>query len=113
MKIRSAIAVAVAVAGLSACTAVYGSPATNVQSPAHAMFAKGKTVKFAVRNDSGSQMELKVGDQVMAIAAGKTVSLTLAVGTRILVNAATPTHHAGELLAEASTALEHTTLTIK
>jgi hypothetical protein len=58
-------------------------------------------------------MELKVGDQVMAIEAGKTVSLNVAVGTRILVNAATPKHQAGELLAEASTALDHTTLTIK
>jgi hypothetical protein len=77
------------------------------------MFAKGKTVKFAVRNDSGSPLELKAGDQVVSIEAGKTVALTLAIGTRIVVNAPTAKYQAGELLAEASTALDHTTLTIK
>jgi len=54
-----------------------------------------------------------VGDEIVSLDAGKSVSLKLAVGTRIMVNAATDKHQAGELLAEASTALDNTTLTIK
>ena len=77
------------------------------------MLAKSKTVKFAVRNDSGSLIELKVGDQVMSLDAGKTLSLKLPVGTRILVNTATAKRQAGDLIAEASSDLENATLTIK
>ena len=67
------------------------------------MFAKNKTVKFSLRNDSGASLQLKVGDQIVSLDAGKTVALKLPVGTRILVNAATAKHQAGDLVAEAST----------
>jgi hypothetical protein len=78
------------------------------------MFAKTtKTVKVALRNDSGSPLQLKVGDDIVSLDAGKSVALKLAVGTRIVVNAATDKHPAGELLAEASASLDNTTLTIK
>jgi hypothetical protein len=71
------------------------------------MFAKTKTVKVALRNDSGSPLQLKVGDEIVSLDAGKSVALKLAVGTRIVVNAATDKHQAGELIAEASTALDN------
>ena len=77
------------------------------------MFAKTQTVKVSLRNDSNSQMQLKVGDQVMSIDAGKTVAVKVPVGTRIVMNAATSTHQAGELIAEATTALDNATLAIK
>jgi hypothetical protein len=77
------------------------------------MSAKTKTVKVALRNDSGSPLQLKVGDQVVSLDAGKSVSLKLAVGTRIVVNAGTDKHPSGELLAEVSTSLDNTTLAIK
>ncbi len=77
------------------------------------MFAKSKTVKVALRNDSGSPLQLKVGDEIVSLDAGKSVALKLAVGTRIVVNAATDKHTAGELLAEVSAALDNTTLTIR
>ena len=112
MRIRSAVFVAVIVAGLSTPAAVYAAPASS-DAPVHAMFAKSKTVKVAVRNDSGSPVELKVGDQVISLDAGKTLALKLPIGTRILMNAATPKHQAGELLAEASTGLNNATLAIK
>jgi hypothetical protein len=112
MRIRLAVAAAVAVVCLSVSPAVYAA-SSDTQPPVHAMFDKGKTVKLALRNDSGSPLELKVGDQVVSIAQGKTVSIKAQVGARILVNAATPKHQAGELLAEVSTALDNTTLTIK
>jgi hypothetical protein len=77
------------------------------------MFEKTKTVKFALRNDSGSPLQLKVGEQVVSLDAGKSLSFKLAVGTRIVVNAATDKHQAGELIAEASTSLDNTTVAIK
>jgi hypothetical protein len=49
----------------------------------------------------------------MSLDAGKTVALKLPVGTRILMNTATPHHAAGDLLAEASTDLSNTTLAFK
>jgi hypothetical protein len=95
-----------------ASAAVYAAP-TNIQSPVHAMFAKSQTVKVSLRNDSSSQLQLKVGEQVMSIDAGKTVAVKVPVGTRIVMNAATPTHQAGELIAEATAALDNTTVAIK
>ena len=112
MKIRSAVAVSVALMGLSASTAAYAAP-TSITVPVHAMFAKEKMIKLSVRNDTGAALELKVGDNVMTIDAGKTVALKLAVGTRILANGPTPTHEAGSLLTEVSSQLNDATLGIK
>ena len=112
MKVWTAVAITVAIVGLGAAPVVYAGT-SNIPSPGHAMFAKTKTVKVALRNDSGSPLQLKVGDEIVSLDAGKSVALKLAVGTRIVVSAATDKHPAGELIAEASTSLDNTTLTIK
>ncbi len=112
MRVWPAVAVTVVILGLGAAPVVYAAT-SNIPTPGHAMVAKTKTVKVALRNDSGSPLQLKVGDQMVSLAAGKSVSLKLAVGTRIVVNAATDKHPAGELLAEVSTSLDNTTLAIK
>ncbi len=66
------------------------------------MFSKTKstTVKLNLRNDSGSAMEIKVGDQVMTLDPGKPITLNLPVGTRIVANSATPNHAVGSLIEE-------------
>jgi hypothetical protein len=112
MRIRSVVAVAAVIAGLCGPVAVYAAP-VNSDAPVHATSGKDKVVKFSLRNGSGSPLELKVGDRVISLDTDKTVSLELPVGTRILVNAASPKHQAGELLAETSTAMDKTTLTIR
>ena len=112
IRICSVVAISVALIGLSASTAAYAAP-TSITVPVHAMFAKSRMVKFSVRNDTGAVLELKVGDSIMTIDAGKTLALKLAVGTRILANTATPTHEAGSLLAEVSSQLDDATLGIK
>lgn len=112
MRIRIAFAIAVVVAGLGAPVYVHAAPSDNPM-PVHAVLAKSKIVKLAVRNDSGVSAELKVGDQVMSLDAGKTMALKLPVGTRILMNSATPNHSAGELLTEISIELNNTTLAFK
>jgi hypothetical protein len=95
-----------------ASAAVYAAP-TNIQSPVHAMYAKTQTVKLALRNDSGSQLQVKVGEQVMSIDAGKIVALKVPVGTRIVLNAATSTRQAGELIAEVNSSMDNATVSIK
>jgi hypothetical protein len=101
MKGLNRLAIAVVTTSLLAAPAVYAAPA-NISSPFHAMFAKTKatTVKLNLRNDSGSPMEVKVGDQVMTLDPGKPVSLSLEVGTRIVANSATPNHPVGSLIEE-------------
>jgi hypothetical protein len=89
MKGLNRLTVVVVATSLLATPAVYAVPA-NISSPVHAMFAKTKstTVKLSLRNDSGSAMEVKVGDKVMT------------VGTRIVANSTTPNHPAGSLIEE-------------
>jgi hypothetical protein len=112
MKIPSALAVAVALVGLSASAPVYAAP-TNLNVPVHMAFAKTKVVKFSVRNDSGTPVELKVGDQLMPLESGKTLALKLPIGTRVLLNTSIPKHQAGEVLAEVSSELNDSTIAIK
>jgi hypothetical protein len=101
MKGFNRLTVAVVAFSLLAAPAVYATPA-SISSPVHAMFAKTKstTVKLSLRNDSGSAMEVKVGDKVMTLDPGKPVSLNLEVGTRIVANTATPNHAVGSLIEE-------------
>jgi len=112
MKLSSAVAVVVAIAGLAVSAPVYAA-STNINVPAHAMFSKSKVVKLSVRNDSGAPIELKVGDQVMPLDPGKTVALKVPVGTRVVLNNSIPKHEAGEVIAEASTAVADSTFAIK
>src|SRR5271156_520306 len=99
MKGLNRLTVAVVATSLLAAPAVYAAPA-SIFSPVHAMFAKTKLVKLSLRNDSGSAMEIKVGEKVMTLDPGKPVSLSLEVGTRIVANTATPNHAAGSLIEE-------------
>jgi hypothetical protein len=101
MKRVNRLTIAVVSTALLAAPAVYAAPA-SISSPVHAMFSKTKatTIKLNLRNDTGSPMEVKVGEKVMTLDPGKPVSLKLEVGTRILANSATPNHEAGSLIEE-------------
>jgi hypothetical protein len=112
MKIRSVFAAAVTVACLSGSTAMYARTA-DTPSLTYVGFAKTKVVTFNLRNDSGAAMELKVGETVMTIDAGKTVTVKLPVGTRIIANTATASHQAGTLLEEVSNQLSDTTIALR
>jgi hypothetical protein len=111
MRIRFVTAAAIVVAGLSVPAAVYAAPA-NRNVPMQVSFSKTKTVKLALKNASNTAMELKVGDKVVSLDPGKTIALKVDVGTRIEMNAAAGKHQPGELLAEATSDLDNTTLTI-
>jgi len=111
MTIRQILATSVAALALVSTTALHAAP-TSVSSPVHAIFTKGKMVKVSFRNDSGSQIELKVGDDLMKVENGKTLNLRLVEGTKVLANTATPKMSAGSLVAEVASYLEGATLII-
>src|SRR5258707_15257165 len=101
MKGLNRLTIAVVATSLLAAPAVHAAPA-SISSPVHSMFSKTKstTVKLSLRNDSGSAMEVKVGDKVITLDPGKPVTLNLEVGTRILATSNTPNHLAGSLIEE-------------
>jgi len=101
MKRQNLFTVAVVATSLLAVPAVYAAPA-SVSSPIHSMFSKTKTstVKLNLRNDTGASMEVLVGDKPMTLDAGKSVSLSVPVGTRIVANSTTPNHAVGSLIEE-------------
>jgi hypothetical protein len=104
--------VALVATSLLVAPAVYAAPVA-ISSPIHAMFTKTKLVKLSIRNDSGTPMDIKIGDKVMTLAPGKPVDLTLPVGTRILANSATPNHEAGSLIEEVISEHNGATISIR
>ncbi|QHS53427.1 hypothetical protein [Edaphobacter sp. 12200R-103] len=112
MNYRKAIAAtAVVASSLLASPAVYA--ATSVHAPVLAMFGKSKTVKLTIMNDSGAPMEVKAGEEVIKLEAGKPTTVSLPAGTRIVSAADTATQKAGTLIAEANSSLNGATIHIK
>jgi hypothetical protein len=114
MKRHNMFTVAVVATSLLAAPAIYAAPA-SISTPIHAMFSKTKisTVKFSLRNDTGSPMEVLVGDKPMTLEPGKPVALDVPVGTRIVANSATPNHAVGSLIEEAIKDHAGATITIR
>jgi phosphosulfolactate phosphohydrolase-like enzyme len=112
MNYRNLVAVTVVAAtSLLASPAVYA--ATSVHSPVHAMFGKSKTIKLTFLNDTSSPMEVKAGEEVIRLEAGKPTVVNLTPGTRIVSTTATSTHEAGSLIAEVTSSLNGATIHIK
>ncbi|WP_035350011.1 hypothetical protein [Edaphobacter aggregans] len=111
MKYRNLLAVTVVASSLLASPVSYA--ATAVHSPVNAMFGKTKTVKLTLLNDSNSPVEVKAGEEVVKLDAGKPVTLNLQPGTRVVYHSATETQQAGSLIAEVSTSLNGATIHIK
>ncbi len=111
MKIDAVAVVFVALLGPCVSTAAQAAPVRL--PPVQAMFERTKMVSFSVRNDTGAPLELKVGESAMTIAAGKTVPMKLAVGTRIYASADTARYKSGELLVEVTGQLSEATVGIR
>lgn len=112
MKYRNLfVATAVVATSLFTSPAVYA--ATSVHSPVRAMFGKTKNVKLTFLNDTGSPMELKAGEEVIKLEAGKPTTVSVPEGTKVVSNTATATHQVGSLITEVNTALNGATIHIK
>ncbi len=90
-------------------TTATSSNSADVNS-VHTMFAKSKTVKLVLHNTSSSPMELRAGETIITVEAGKTVTVNLPPGIRILTNSATDKHPAGTLIIEVNSALNGVTI---
>lgn len=110
MTLRNVFAAAIVASSLLASPAVY---AAGINSPVHAMFGKTKTVKLVLMNDSGSPMEIKAGEEVIKLDAGKPVTVSLPEGTRVVSNTTTEKSQAGTLIAQVSSSLNGATIHIK
>ena len=111
MNRRHLAVIAALAASFAVSPALYAAPA--VHAPVHAMFGKSKTVKLTLINDSGSPMELKAGEEVIKLDAGKPVVVNLPAGTRLLATETTGSHQAGSVIAEVADSLNGATLHIK
>jgi hypothetical protein len=111
MKYRNLLAVTVVATSLLASPVSYA--ATAINPPVNAMFGKTKTVKLTLLNESSSPVEVKAGDEVVKLDAGKPVTLNLQPGTRVVYNTATEKQQAGSLIAEVSSSLNGATIHIK
>jgi hypothetical protein len=111
MKIRIAVASAALVA-----TSLLATPmvhAAGLNSPVHAMFGKTKTVKLVLMNDTGAPIEVKAGEEVIKLEAGKPVNVSLPEGTRVTSNSSTTNSEPGKLIAQVSSSLNGATIHIK
>jgi hypothetical protein len=89
MKLRITFATCLAVAVLATLPAAH---------------AGDKKIKFNLRNDTGTPLELKIGDKVTTLKDGEVLPLKLPVGTRIVNDTATEHHPVGEVITVVSTA---------
>ena len=112
MTTRHLFVSSLAALALAAAPALHASP-LSITNPVHASFSKEKTVSISFRNDTSAPLELKVGDSLMKVEAGKTLALHLPVGTKVVANTSTPNLAAGSLIAEVATFLNGATLSIK
>jgi hypothetical protein len=104
-------ATVVAASSLLASPAVHA--ATSVNSPVMAMFGKTKTIKITFMNDSGAPMEVKAGEELIKLDAGKPVTVNLPAGTRVVSTTETSTQKAGAVIAEANSSINGATIHIK
>jgi hypothetical protein len=109
--LRTLIATSMAAVCTLSSPALHASPASDLH-PVHTFFGKAKNVQLSLRNATSSDIELRAGDTVMKLAAGKTMSVNLPAGTRVTTNKATAAHPVGDLLFEVSPSLSGATVAI-
>lgn len=103
-----------------ALTAMTMAPAANAASffkkatpdTAAAQKKAGKTIKFTVRNDSNQARELRVGDEIVTIAAKSSKQVETAEGTKVYSNTATEKVAAGTLMVQISSQMNNATLAL-
>ena len=111
MSARKALPAVFGVAALFLSPLLFASP-LRLAHPVQAVFSHTKTVKFDIRNSSGTAVELRVGDKVQTVEAGKTISLNLPIGTQVTANKAAGKLAEGAVIAEAQPPLSGNTVVL-
>lgn len=89
----------------------------HAPTPTHAMLSDSKPgtpkpIHFTLRNDCGSTLELKAGDQTITVEVGKTVKVKILAGTKLITTKATEHNEAGTVIVEVSSALNGATVDV-
>ena len=108
---RVAIAV-FAMTMVGASGAMHASTVGAVQVPVQAMFGHEKIVHFGVTNGTDAPLKLQCGEEVVSVDPGKTAKVKLPVGSKVTFIEASGKHVAGELLAQADSHLNGTTIAV-
>lgn len=109
--LKSALTVAT-LALVLAPSAAFAST-VHITPSMHAFFGnKEKTVNFKLANRTSAPIELKVGDQVMTVAAGETKALKLAAGTQVINTTKSDKREAGAVVCQVSSALSDSTVVL-
>jgi len=111
MNRKAIFSVMVLAATLASTPAVFAAPYGGANTVNTA--ATGKAVKFALRNDSASPMKLKVGDQVLTLAAGATINVKASIGQTVTAEEASATNPAGAILATVIDGLSGATVVVR
>ena len=97
---------------LLATPVLNAAPVDYTITSGHPMSGKTKTVTLLLSNDTGTPIEIRAGETIMQLAAGKTISVKCPVGTTIVTDTATPHHKVGDVLVAVSSALSGATVHI-
>ena len=89
-------AVTLTAASLLAAPAIYAAPV--VHAPVLAMFSSSKGISLNLRNETGVELQVKAGDQVVVLPPGKPVHVKCPEGTRIVATNDVPHHATGSLI---------------
>ena len=88
------------------------APMLNKATPAFAKSASIKLISFHVRNDSGTAMTIKAGDQELTVNPGETTSLKLQEGAQVTAVNATTHFSPGQVVTTVSDVLQGNTLVL-
>lgn len=115
MNMHRSYTLALSLAVLAAtCTSPVPAAAATLSVPSmHAFFAESGTIKFTLRNASTTPIALRCGETTMTIDAGKSLSVNLPAGTKIVTAEATSARPAGDLVAQVSPNLKNTTIVLR
>jgi hypothetical protein len=109
---RRSLYVAVLVAASFLSSQAIHAAIIHAPIPTHAMLGNSKPIEFSLRNDCGSKLELKAGDQTITVEAGKTVKVKLLAGTKIITTTPTAHSEAGSVVVEVNSSLSGATVAI-
>ena len=113
MNRRIVVAAMAGVLSLSAAGSLHAAPlGVFHHSSTSDQPSAGKMVKFNIRNESGSTLVLKAGDQQYTIESGKSLAFKLQTGAQIVNVNGTTKQAAGSVVTTVSETLKDNTLVI-
>lgn len=113
MKFHTLAATFALTASITVASAAHAAPATNLHSDMHGFFGKPHKVTLTLENDCQEPMTLKAGTQEWTLQPGKDARVKLDAGEKVVVETASSSHAAGDVVVQATNDLDGATIRIK